>query len=74
VFCAAVGVQQRSGEATATIAQGLGSAAAGGEIPITAWRLWRRCFWRALLAELTPDKPEALGLLALMLHAEARRS
>src|SRR5262249_51261881 len=27
-----------------------------------------------LVASLLPDEPEALGLLALMLHAEARRS
>lgn len=30
-------------------------------------------FLGALVAELLPDAPEALGLLALMLHAEARR-
>lgn len=30
-------------------------------------------FLAALVAELLPDEPEALGLLALMLHAEARR-
>ena len=27
-----------------------------------------------LVASLLPDEPEALGLLALMLHAEARRA
>jgi predicted RNA polymerase sigma factor len=31
-------------------------------------------FLGRLAAELLPDEPEALGLLALMLHAEARRS
>jgi RNA polymerase sigma-70 factor (ECF subfamily) len=31
-------------------------------------------FLARLVAELLPDQPEALGLLALMLHAEARRS
>jgi predicted RNA polymerase sigma factor len=30
-------------------------------------------FLASLVAELLPDEPEALGLLALMLHAEARR-
>src|SRR5262249_13721231 len=30
-------------------------------------------FLARLVAELLPDQPEALGLLALMLHAEARR-
>jgi len=30
-------------------------------------------FLARLVAELMPDEPEALGLLALMLHAEARR-
>jgi predicted RNA polymerase sigma factor len=30
-------------------------------------------FLSRLLAELTPEAPEALGLLSLMLHAEARR-
>jgi len=30
-------------------------------------------FLARLVAELLPDEPEALGLLALMLHAEARR-
>ena len=30
--------------------------------------------WNCLVAERLPDQPEALGLLALMLHAEARRS
>jgi RNA polymerase sigma-70 factor (ECF subfamily) len=30
-------------------------------------------FLGRLVAELLPDEPEALGLLALMLHAEARR-
>jgi predicted RNA polymerase sigma factor len=30
-------------------------------------------FMARLVAELLPDEPEALGLLALMLHAEARR-
>jgi predicted RNA polymerase sigma factor len=30
-------------------------------------------FLGGLVAELLPDEPEALGLLALMLHAEARR-
>jgi RNA polymerase sigma-70 factor (ECF subfamily) len=30
-------------------------------------------FMARLVAELLPDQPEALGLLALMLHAEARR-
>jgi len=30
-------------------------------------------FLARLVAELQPDEPEALGLLALMLHAEARR-
>src|SRR5258708_4354669 len=30
-------------------------------------------FLSRLLAELLPEEPEALGLLALMLHAEARR-
>src|SRR5712671_787093 len=31
-------------------------------------------FLARLVAELLPEEPEALGLLALMLHAEARRS
>ncbi len=31
-------------------------------------------FLARLVAELLPEQPEALGLLALMLHAEARRS
>ena len=31
------------------------------------------CSWRGWSAELLPQEPEALGLLALMLHAEARR-
>jgi RNA polymerase sigma-70 factor (ECF subfamily) len=31
-------------------------------------------FLARIVAELLPDQPEALGLLALMLHAEARRS
>lgn len=31
-------------------------------------------FLARLLAELLPDEPEALGLLALVLHAEARRA
>src|SRR6266403_3549918 len=30
-------------------------------------------FLARLITELLPDEPEALGLLALMLHAEARR-
>src|SRR5262249_53035729 len=30
-------------------------------------------FLARLVAELLPEQPEALGLLALMLHAEARR-
>ena len=33
----------------------------------------KRCSWRRLVTELLPQEPEALGLLALMLHAEARR-
>ena len=31
------------------------------------------CLWRGWSTELLPEEPEALGLLALMLHAEARR-
>jgi RNA polymerase sigma-70 factor (ECF subfamily) len=30
-------------------------------------------FLARLVAEMLPQEPEALGLLALMLHAEARR-
>ena len=30
-------------------------------------------FLARLVSEMLPDEPEALGLLALMLHAEARR-
>ena len=30
-------------------------------------------FWPGCVTELLPEEPEALGLLALMLHAEARR-
>ena len=34
----------------------------------------RKAIWLGrLVASLLPDEPEALGLLALMLHAEARR-
>ena len=31
-------------------------------------------FLARLVTELLPEEPEALGLLALMLHAEARRA
>ena len=31
----------------------------------------KRCSWRRLVTELLPEEPEALGLLALMLHARS---
>jgi RNA polymerase sigma-70 factor (ECF subfamily) len=55
----------------ATFAEGWSDAAGTDTLrrDLTAEAL----FLARLVAELLPDEPEALGLLALMLHAEARR-
>jgi len=47
----------------------------GGWLDASRRALAEEALWLGrLVASLLPDEPEALGLLALMLHAEARRS
>ena len=51
------------------------AAFAGGWLDATRHNLAEEAVWLGrLVAALLPDEPEALGLLALMLHAEARRA
>ena len=51
------------------------AAFAGGWLDAARRNLAEEALWLGrLVASLLPDEPEALGLLALMLHAEARRA
>ena len=51
------------------------AAFAGGWLDATRRNLAEEALWLGrLVASLLPDEPEALGLLALMLHAEARHA
>jgi hypothetical protein len=70
-WCSAA--QRRGGcRSTTSIAQGLGSAAAG-EIPDRRLATVEALFLARLVGGADAREPEAFGLLPLMLHAEARR-
>ena len=58
-----------------TVLAAIYAAFAGGWLDATRRNLAEEALWLGrLVVSLLPDEPEALGLLALMLHAEARHA